>query len=223
MVMNYLPGKLFADRYRQVKFGSSCTGMQVKQLKDEKPVFNVAPGIQHDAGDVIFTCSMNGRSMAGYVVAETIYVPVPGIGVVPKGDFWCMLGMASLIAPKDRGIEAAKVMWHSILSFRINPEWWSQFNAAAQRFTGASIAASQRLTANAQANFERQQAAQAKQVDDFNHVLLGQTATVDPLDGAKRDVATGPYNSYWINARGTVVSSTLSPGPAFRPLQTAAP
>ena len=134
--------------------------------------------------------------MAGYVVAETIYVPVPGIGVVvPKGDFWCMLGMASLIAPKDRGIEAAKIMGHSMLSFRINPQWWSQFNAAAQRFTGASIAASQRMTANAQANFQRQQA----------------------------DVATGPYNSYWINVRGTVVSSTLSPGPAFRPLQAATP
>ncbi|MGA2134976.1 MAG: hypothetical protein ABSH50_22045 [Bryobacteraceae bacterium] len=221
MVMNYLPGKAFADRYRQVKFGQACENMQVKQLKDEKPVFQAIPGTRQDSGDVIFTCTEKGRPMAGYVVAETLYVPVPGIGYVPKGDFWCVLGMASLLAPREQGIEAAKIMWHVMLSFSINKEWWSRFTAQAQRYTGASIQATQRYTAQAQANFQKQQAVQAQQVDDFNHVLLGQTATVDPLDGTKRDVATGPYSNYWINGQGLTISSTLSPGTSFRQLQVA--
>jgi len=132
MVMNYLPGKEFADRYRQVKFAPTCKDMQVNQLKEETPVFQRMPGTRQDAGDVIFTCKSNGHAMAGYVVAETLYIPVPGIGTLPKGDFWCLLGMASVIAPREQGIDAAKIMWHAALSLSINPAWWSKFNADAR-------------------------------------------------------------------------------------------
>lgn len=221
MVMNYMPGKDFADRYRQVKFEPSCRNMEVKQHKDEQPVFKPIPGTRQDSGDVIFTCSVNGKPMAGYVVAETLYVPVPGIGVVPKGDFWYVLGMGSLIAPQDKALDAAKIMWHAMITFSINPRWWSQFTAASERYTRGSIAATNQYTAAAQANFKSQQAAQAKQTEDFNRVLLGQTATVDPLNGTRRDVATGPYNNYWMNGQGLVISSTLSPGSSFRQLQVA--
>jgi hypothetical protein len=221
MLMKYLPGKAFADQYRQVKFAPSCHNMEVKQLKDEQPVFKPIPGTRQDSGDVIFTCSMNGKPMAGYVVAETMYVPVPGIGSVPKGDFWYVLGMGSLIAPQDQATDAAKVMWHAMTTFSINKEWWARFTAASQTYTRTSIAATNQYTASAQANFQRQQAAQAKQADDFSRVLMGQTATVDPLDGTRRDVSTGPYNNYWMNGQGLVISSTLSPGSSFRQLQTA--
>ena len=59
---------------------------------------------------------------------------------------------------------------------------------------------------------------QAAQVESFDKTLVGVTSTTDPLDGTKRDVWTGTKSGYWINGNGTVVNSTDSPGPGWRPL-----
>jgi hypothetical protein len=66
--------------------------------------------------------------------------------------------------------------------------------------------------------FQRGQARQAAQVDDFTRTLTGLTLTTDPL-GNPHEVWTGPKNSYWINGTGQVINSDLSPGPGWRPLQ----
>jgi len=50
--------------------------------------------------------------------------------------------------------------------------------------------------------FERRQAAQASQVSSWGNTLTGITATTDPLNGATRDVWTGPNSGYWMNGVG---------------------
>jgi hypothetical protein len=67
--------------------------------------------------------------------------------------------------------------------------------------------------------FQRQQNAQAQQVESFSNVLNGITPTIDPLNGETKNVWTGPRNGYWINGQGTVVNSDLPPGADFRRLQ----
>jgi hypothetical protein len=67
--------------------------------------------------------------------------------------------------------------------------------------------------------FQRRQAAQADQVSSWGKTLTGLTPTTDPLNGATRDVWTGPNSGYWIDGLGNVANSNLSPGAGWRPLQ----
>ncbi len=66
--------------------------------------------------------------------------------------------------------------------------------------------------------FERRQAAQAKQVENFTNALNGITPTTDPL-GNRHDVSSGPKANYWINGAGQVVNADTSPGPGWQLLK----
>ncbi len=220
MLLSYQPGQLFANLYGRVRFGQTCQTLEAKKMDVLEPLFRPPfPAQREDAGDVVFRCVANGQEMVAYVVAETQFLPIPGRGYIPDMSLWSLVGLSSFITPKEQATETWKIMWHSILTFAINPEWWAQLTKA---FTGAAQASAVRTQASiaqSTARFEQNQARMQSQTEDFNRILTGQTLRVDPATRKQIEVPTGAWNTYWINAAGQRVSSALSPGPAFHQLE----
>jgi hypothetical protein len=115
---------------------------------------------------------------------------------------------------------AMEMMTHSVTSYQENPQWTRSQLAMIQQ-TNAQI---QR---DAQANLEltRRQAqradSQLKLAQDFDDVINGVTLTRDPTSGQTREVLSGPYSNYWVNALGGVVNTPTDtqPGTGYRKLQ----
>jgi hypothetical protein len=162
----------------------------------------------------------NGQEMGGYAVAETIYEPQPPMpGISPMAN-WYLTGLGSFLAPKAQSDEVYKIFWHSVASFRINPEWWAKamkiVNAGAQSVYSAGM---KQMEASQQ-HFQQQSAERAKQSDDFQRSLLGQTLQVDPNTGQQREIAAGPWSTYWTK-NGQTISSAMAPGAGFQQMTPA--
>jgi len=223
MMLRYEGGEAFADLYGQGRFAKTCANLETKELK-VLPAIHTSPaaGSRSDAGQAIFKCVINGQEMGGYVVAETIYTPQPQLPNAPKMANWYLTGLGSFIAPKEKTDEVYKMFWHSVASFRINPEWWAAAMRVVNAGASAINAAGMKQMQASSEHFRQQSAERAKESDDFNHVLMGQTVQVDPATGQQREVATGPWSTYWTNtSTGQTVSSAMSPGPAFHEMQPA--
>jgi hypothetical protein len=220
MLLHYQPGQIFANMYGQVRFAQNCQTLEPKQMNVRQPLFKAPiPSSREDAGDVIYRCVSNGQEMVAYAVAETEYIPVPGFGYTPAQDFWLLIGLSSFMSPKDQGIDTWKAMWHSISTFRINPEWWSRFTRAFTAAAQRNAQTTQAAIKQSNAEFEQRQAQMAKQTDDFNRILTNSTLRVDPATGNQLEVPTGQWKTYWISGAGQTVSSALSPGSAFHELK----
>ena len=221
LVMRYEPGQTLAELYGRSRFADSCTNVQTKETKSLPAIHPVSvAGFHSDAGQAIFQCTANGQEMGGYVFAETLYEPqLTPRSLSPMAN-WLVTGLGSFLAPKSQGVEVFKLFCHVFSTFRINPQWW---NAFSNRFNAAARTSFQAGQAQIQASMQRFQersAESAKQADDYSRAIMGQTLQQDANTGQIREVAQGPWNTYWSNTKGQVVSSALAPGPGFTQMTT---
>jgi hypothetical protein len=215
LVMRYEPGQALAEVYGRSRFADTCTNVQTKETKTLPAIHQVSvPGFHSDAGQAIFQCTANGQELGGYVFAETFYEPqLTPRNLSPMAN-WLVTGLGSFVAPKGQGIEVFKMFCHVFSTFRINPQWWDNF---ARIFNGQARGNFQKGMADIQASMQRFQehsADSAKQADDYSHAIMGQTLQQDAA-GQVHEVAQGPWNTYWSNTKGQVVSSALAPGAGF--------
>jgi hypothetical protein len=215
LVMRYEPGQTLAELYGRSRFADSCADVQTKETKTLPAIHPVSvAGFHSDAGQAIFQCTANGQELGGYVFAETLYEPqLTPRNLSPMAN-WLVTGLGSFLAPKGQGVEVFKMFCHVFSTFRINPQWWDNF---ARLFNGQARVSFRKGMADIQAGMQRFQehsAESAKQADDYSRAIMGQTLQQDAA-GQVHEVAQGPWNTYWSNAKGQVVSSALAPGPGF--------
>jgi hypothetical protein len=222
MILRYEGGQAFANLYGQGRFGQSCQNVAVTDMKVLPAIHTVPiPGAHSDAGQAVFRCLENGQEMGGYVVAETIFEPLAKMPNLPAMADWYLTGLGSFLAPKAQADEVYKMFWHSAASFRINPEWLAVATKIANRGAQQNFAAGQKQIQASNEQFRQWSAQSARQSEDFNRALMGQTLQVDPNTGQAREIASGPWNTYWSNGKGQTVSSALSPGPGYQPMTPA--
>lgn len=218
IVARYRKGVQFADVYAQARFAKSCQVFEAKSLKPTNPVFSPAREGQTSttAGEAVFRCVQNGQEKVAYVYAETSLFQMQGVAN------WHAAYLLSFLAPKDQAGDVYKMVFHSAASFTVNPQWQLRQAQITQANVAAALKSFHLEMQQTEARYQQWSASMARQGQNFSDVLNGQTLTVDPQTGQKREVWTGTGSTRWINGLGDVVSSNLSPGSSFRALQDVA-
>jgi hypothetical protein len=219
-VAPYAPGDVFSEKYGEARFAHMCQNIQVAQSHSMPPKYH-QPGqglIRTTGGETIFTCTSGGQAMAGYVYTETLLFGTGG----PNSQ-WYVVALGSFIAPVSSAQAAGEILKHSGESLRLNPEWAKMQQALVDEKTREINDATRASIAYGNAERARQariMGMQTQQNENFNDVINGVTFTRDPETGRTYEVQTLQGGQKWINGNNVVVSSALSPGASFRPLQT---
>ena len=222
VVARYRTGPEFAVLYAQARFAKACSNPQADP-GDAQPLKMLSLSsdtnpTQTSAGQFAAHCTTTAGPDTAYTYAQT----------VETGGIWVVSSLASYITPSDQVAATWSVLQHAASSFQMNPQWIQyqkqmdaeglQYVQAFEQQRRAALAAqvqqfeAQMRAMQDQVNaFERQQSAEAAQVQGFDNALVGVTPAVDPLTGEQRDVWTGPENGYWENGNGVVVNGNAPP------------
>jgi uncharacterized protein YfiM (DUF2279 family) len=220
-VAPYASGDEFAAKYGAARFGSLCGPATLVRGNALEPKYHKAGSGPYrvTAGQAIFTCHQNGHAMAGYVYAETLFVGSP----YGPSDKWFVVALGSFLAPVAQAKAAGAMLKHAGESIAFNPEWAKGQQARINAATGVLLGVAKSNWDSIAATNARQakwRADMAHQSDTMQDVLLGQSYTRDPQTGQNDVVPTGLGGGHWMDGRGDVVNSELSPGPAFHKLDT---
>ncbi len=219
-VAPYASGQVFAEKYGMARFSHMCQSVRVAQSRAMTPKYS-SPGqgmIRTTGGEAVFSCTLNGQQMAGYVYSETKYFGDGG----PIGQ-WYVVALGSCLAPADQGKEAVAMLQHASESIAFNPDWLAMqevFTRAQTQRNLSSALATIRATEAQNARAQQMMRNMEQQSDTMNDIINGVTLTRDPQSGVEREVQTGVGGPKWIDGKNNVVDSALSPGPAFHQLQT---
>jgi hypothetical protein len=214
IVAHYRSGQVFADLYGQARFSKVCQALEAKSLKSSSPVFSPA----HDgpmtttAGEAVYRCVQNGQEKVAYVYAETSLYQANGVAN------WTVSSLGSFLAPKELAAKTYQMLFQSAASFTANPQWRMRQAQITAANAASTLRAYHLEMQQTEARYQQWSSSLAKQGRDFSNVLTGQTLTIDPSTGQKREVWTGTGSTRWIDGVGNVVSSNLSPGTSFRAL-----
>jgi len=216
-VAPYASGDQFAARYGQSRFGNMCQNLQVSKTGQSEPTMGRGTnGIRITAGWAGFTCTENGRPTDAYVYAETLEV-LPTFGSAGK---WYVIVLGSAIAPEKRAKEAGDLLLHVYKSVGLNPAWQREQAGRIRAATAGVVAGSQWSTSvynNALSNYKKNMDLQAREVDNFNDVQLGQTYAMG-ANGQTYVVPTGSGGTQWIDPFNSVKESPLTPGAGYTQL-----
>lgn len=216
-VAPYPSGDQFAAKYGQTRFPVLCQNLQLSKTGQAEPTWGRGSGgIRITAGWAGFTCASNGQLMGAYVYAETLEV-MPTFG---SAGHWYVITLGSVIAPMQQGRAAGDMMAHSYKSIALNPEWMrsqGQMIAAVRQGILNSAAAVQRIYDQASQSYQKNMQMQAREVDNFNDVQLGQTYARSAA-GQYYVVPTGRGGTQWVDPLGVVKESAMVPGPGFTQL-----
>lgn len=230
IVAKYRTGQDYARLYALARFTSVCKTLSPQSVDSETPVFDYIPQemtpAQSSSGQIAYSCDSGPNGRVVYAYAKTALFQ----------GLWQVTALGSFIAPTNQVDAARAILRRATQSFRLVPAW-KQYQARmdAQGLQYQRARQQQRLQQLSQqvqafesqmsamrnqvSAFQRRQSAQADQVSSWGKTLTGLTPTTDPLNGATRDVWTGPNSGYWIDGQGNVANSNLSPGAGWRPLQ----
>jgi hypothetical protein len=220
-VAPYATGDEFATRYGLARFSSMCRGVQVTKAGPLPPKYGrAAQGrVRVTAGAAGFTCMANGSPMVGFVYSETMLVQAAG----PVASSWYVIALGSVLAPMAQGQMAGAILKHASESIALNPEWAKTQGQLIGQATTALLnvaEATRQATAEQQRRSQAQMKERAREVDNFNDVLLGQAFTRDAQTGKEWVVPNGAGGTKWMDYSGTVAESAMSPGPGFHRLDT---
>ena len=238
-ILRYFTGQQFARSYVETLVSRQCSNPQINSnnpREDLASTFGQSAANEGftstllTAGDVSFTCNLDGRPMKGKYVAATVRL-APSISAM-----WFVYRLYGYIAVAGREQDGEKVLTQMLQSWKFNPAWEAQqkniANAAVHQDNIHSqqireraqqaIAEDQRQTSDMIAkSYEQRQ----KVYDEINrkreNSILGTLDIVDPETGSRYKVSNfGDY--HYMTNDGYIYSanSPYAPGSNLRELIT---
>jgi hypothetical protein len=159
-IRHYMTGQQFASFYAAGTLRRQCTALQVQSNNARPEIAGFftqlassegMTGAQIAAGDVSFTCSVNGKAVLGKFIVGTI-VPSPS-----RSPLWFVYRIYGYLAPADRKADAEKICLQAMQSWQIDPQW------EARESQGVSASPPQDATKSQQFRAEAMQAMQKDQ------------------------------------------------------------
>jgi hypothetical protein len=219
LVRRYMPGVHFAREYVVSRAARGCTELHVTSQRDRadavaainKISSQLAPGFVASslaAGEVAFTCSQQGRPMAGYYFAGTRHTAVASM----PGGLWNAEYLYGFLAPIEKQQLAQSVLEHALRTFEINPQWAAmQQNITAN--TSRIVARTNTEISNIISDsYARRQETMDELSRRRSNATLGVLDVVDPATGETTKVESGS-NYYWVDQRGTIVGTDTDTRP----------
>ncbi len=238
-IRRFIPGPQFARAYAQIFISRQCTGLQVQSNNARADLVSAFVQSAHNegipnpyvtAGDVSFTCNLNGTQVHGKYVAATVpFVP-------NATSMWVVYRLYGYLAASGREPEGEKVVAQALGSWTFNPQWLAQqrgiANAAVQQDNMRSqqirspalqaIAEDQRQTSETiMKGWEQRQKVYSEISRRQENAILGTLDVVDPETGTRYKVSNfGDY--HYMSNDGYIYSTNSpdSPGPNLRELIT---
>ena len=218
MVQRYVPAPTFAQQYAATKVAAGATDVHFDKVRDHSAALNLSggnpqfSGVQTTAhaGDVLFTCTKNGKPQAGYVFAATQLTSMSGT----EGGLWSVTANFGFLAPADRASEAEAVLRHVLSSYRVDPTWAAQ----QQRLTGnvSSIVADTNdyVSKVIHDTYQNRQQSQDTISRRRENAILELEDVVDPTSGKHYKVQSGS-NYYWIDGHDIIMGTNTFDNPAW--------
>jgi hypothetical protein len=238
-IRRYISGQQFARSYVENVVSRQCSGLRVDSnnvRQDLASTFSQearsegAGSAQITAGDVSFTCSLNGSSVQGkYVAGTAILAP-------DQSPLWVVYRLYGYLAPAARQGDGEKVITQAVQSWKFNPQWEAQQRGVADAALQQDNQRSQQIQSRARQAIADDQGETSeiitKGYEDRQKVydeisrkrensILGTMDVVDPETGAQYKVSNfGDY--HYMSNDGYIIStnSAYSPGPDLRDLVT---
>jgi hypothetical protein len=205
-IRHYIPGPQFARSYAEIFVSRQCSGLQVRSNNvREDLVSSFSKSARNEglarpyltAGDVAFSCDLNGRRVQGKYVAATLpFAP-------SQTSMWAVYRLYGYLAPSGREQEGEKAIAQALRSWKFNPQWEAQqrgtANAAVQQDNMRSqqirsralqaIAEDQRQTSETiTKGWEQRQKVYDEISRRRENAILG---TLDVIESANRDSVQG--------------------------------
>jgi hypothetical protein len=223
VVASYRSGPQYAVLYGESRFKGVCPKLISEAVESVPPLMGdyVVDQARSTVGEAAYRC---GPRSAYVYVKTSLY-----------DGLWQVHTLGSFVALPEQVTIARSMLLRMSESLRFNPRWLEYQKKMDQEALVYQKARQQvrlrALTAQV-AQFEmkmqgmqrqvhaflNQEAGRQAQVTAVGNILTGVTPTVDPL-GNPHDVWTGPKSGYWINGKGEVVNSDLSPGAGWQPMK----
>ncbi len=163
-IRHYMTGQQFASFYAAGTLRRQCAALQVQSNNARPEIAGFftqlassegMTGAQIAAGDVSFTCNMNGKAVVGKFIVGTI-VPSPG-----RSPLWFVYRIYGYLAPADRKAEAEKICLQAMQSWQIDPQWEARESQATSAAATQDHAKWEQIRANAIQAMQKDQQAVA--------------------------------------------------------------
>jgi hypothetical protein len=238
-IRHYIAGQEYAYSYVEAFVRQQCGDLRVVSNNvrpDLAAIFTQfarkegATTAELTAGDVSFTCMLNGNAVQGKYMAVTALL-APG-----QSPLWAVYRLYGYISTAARREDAVKVVTEAVQSWKFNPQWEAQQRATANAAVLQDNMRSQQIRSRAlQAIAEDQRQTseiitkgyeqRQKVYDEISrkreNAILGTLDVVDPQTGSRYKVSNfGDY--HYLSTEGYIYStnSANSPGPNLRELIT---
>jgi hypothetical protein len=238
-IRRYIPGPQFARSYAEIFVSRQCNDLQVQSNNARQDLVSTFTqsarnegwaGPYITAGDVSFTCNLNGRRMQGKYVAATLpFAP-------NQTSMWAVYRLYGYLAAAGREKEGEEAIVQVLRSWQFSPQWEAQqrsvANAAVQQDNMRSqqirsralqaIAEDQRQTSETiTKGWEQRQKVYDEISRRQENAILGTLDVIDPQTGIQYKVSNfGDY--HYMSNEGYIYStnSPNSPGPNLREMIT---
>ena len=227
-ILRYNSGQQFARSYVQTLVSRQCSNIQIDSnnpREDLASTFRQSAANEGfgnvflSAGDISFTCNLDGRPVKGKYVAATVRFS-PNVS-----PMWFVYRLYGYIASAEREQDGEKVLGQMIQSWKFDPAWEAQqkntANAALQQDNARSqeireraqqaIAEDQRQTSEMiNKGYEQRQKVYDEIDRKRENSILGTLDVVDPETGRRYKVSN--YGDYHYLSNDGYIFSTNSPG-----------
>lgn len=215
----YVPGQSLARQYADSSLPEVCSNLEFVSGADRPdiasgPLSYMTPYARHDAGEVNYSCTHNGKPARAYMLAVTYMYSI----------LWGQSLLAGCVAPADRLDDAKKTIRHMLENAHYEPGWAQRqqaaINSAAGALNRATLAQTQ-YSESVRANAQRQMAAMNRQFNNFNSMLT-QTGTFTDGSGAIYRNVPNTQSYHWRGSDGRIVETpgpNPPPGSGWTPLR----
>jgi hypothetical protein len=152
-LLRYLSGQQFARSYVETLVSRQCSNPQISSNNSREDLASnfsqsaASVGFTDallTAGDVSFTCTMDGKPVKGKYIAATIRM-APNISPI-----WLVYRLYGYIAFSGREQDGEEVLMQMVRSWKFTPEWEALRKDAAMPAVQTEIASSQEIRQRAQ-------------------------------------------------------------------------
>jgi len=238
-IRRYIPGPQFARWYAEIFVARQCSGLQVQSNNVRQDLVSSfsqsarSEGMARPyitAGDVSFTCNLNGRRVQGkYVAATAPFIP-------NQTSMWFVYRLYGYLAAAGREQDGERIIAQALRTWKFNRQWLvqqgsiagsavQQDNMRSQQIQSRAlkaIAEDQRQTSETiMKGWEQRQKVYDEISRKRENAILGTLDVIDPQTGTQYKVSNfGDY--HYMSNEGYIYStnSPNAPAPNLREMIT---
>jgi len=220
LVKRYIAGPEFVRDYIPLKPARDCANLQftesrprpdadqaVNRLYSRFATYGVT--MEQRSGDASFTCTEDGKPMAGYHFAGTLRTRSS-----TQGGIWIAQHLFGFIAIPEKARQAQEVIRHIVGSITVNPEWARTQQQTTMETSRIVSETNQAVSKIIDDTYWTRQRSQDEVSRRRSNAMLGLEDVVDPATGRQLQVEAGA-DYYWIDHRGTIVGTQTDSLPSL--------